>query len=225
MVFLPYTWFKTWRNTRRIACWKRHLNLKAHQIMFERLFKQCDGFALSHAARVRHDAPEYVYGEIDFLAFIALLSLAKPGPDSVFYDLGSGIGKAVIACAMVFDIKKSVGIELFQTLHEGACAQQQRLKKQPDYHHAANKVSFIQQDFLSTDVLDATLIFINATGLIGPTWDKLNQKLATCLPATTIITTTKPLSTPSFHITHQTQVQMSWGVVSAYVHQQGHVQR
>ena len=68
-------------------------------------------------ARQKQDAIEYVYGEIEFLPFIALLSLDKPDSKTVFYDLGSGIGKAVLACAMVYPVHKSVGVELLPELY------------------------------------------------------------------------------------------------------------
>lgn len=72
---------------------------------------------------------EYAYGEIKFMSFIALLSLTNPDADTVFYDLGSGIGKAVLACSMVFPIRKSVGVELFPELYVDACTRAKDLAK------------------------------------------------------------------------------------------------
>lgn len=70
--------------------------------MFQNLYEDVDGYSISRKARVKMDAFAYTYGEIEFLSFIALLSLVKPNENSVFYDLGSGTGKAVIAAAMVY---------------------------------------------------------------------------------------------------------------------------
>ena len=161
---------------------------------------------------------EYTYGEIDFISFIALLSLTNPDPRTVFYDLGSGTGKAVIACAMVFNVK-SYGIEIFPQLHHAAQKQQQRLQETADYSFNANNIHFINMDFLDADLHNSTLIFINATALFGETWAALNQRLKHVKKNTTIITTSKRLLSDDFVIRKITPVQMSWGIVNAYIQQ------
>ncbi len=204
---------------RRVAIWRwrNALALDKHAIAFQHLFADIDGFTLSRQARTNHDAIEYIYGEIDFTTFIALLSLTNPDKETVFYDLGSGVGKAVLACAMVFTVKKSCGIELFSELHQCALRQQQRLQQLPAYSAAVDNIHFINANFLQVDFSDATHIFINATAFIGETWGALNQRLDAMTTATTVITTTKKLSSASFFVIKTVMVQMSWGVVTAYI--------
>ena len=161
---------------------------------------------------------EYTYGEIDFISFIALLSLTNPDARTVFYDLGSGTGKAVIASAMVFNIK-SYGIEIFHQLHHAAQKQLQHLQNIADYQLNADNIHFINMNFLDADLNNATLIFINATALFGETWAALNQRLKQVKKNATIITTSKKLSTDDFVIKKITLVQMSWGIVNAYIQQ------
>lgn len=85
---------------------------------------------------------EYSYGEIEFFSFIALLSLINPNENTVFYDLGSGTGKAVIACGMVFPVQKSIGIELFPELYLHSCQQVEQLAAIKQYDTQAQKLSF-----------------------------------------------------------------------------------
>jgi len=203
----------------KVIRWRRAWALDKHLAAFQQLFAGVDGFNLSRNARSAGDAFEYTYGEIDFISFIALLSLTKPDHTTVFYDLGSGIGKAVIACAMVFPVKKSCGIELFTTIHTAAVNQLALLRQLPAYVQAAEAIYFINDSFLHADFKDATLIFINATAFIGETWTHLNQRLATLHPGITVITTSKQLSSNKFTVIHTTRVQMSWGIVQAYIHQ------
>jgi len=214
LIALSYSYW--WRKT-QIKRWRRTLQLDKHLPIFQRLFAHVDGFALSQKARAQHDAMEYVYGEIDFLAFVALLSLVQPDANTIFYDLGSGTGKAVMACAMVFNVKKSCGIELFHELHHSALKQQQRLVKLPSYMKKAQTIHFINHDFLIADFNEATLIFINATGLFGASWEALNDRLAHTAMCQTVITTSKKLTTKAFTVSRITNVQMSWGVVNAYI--------
>ncbi|WP_242602198.1 hypothetical protein [Legionella nagasakiensis] len=172
---------------------------------------------MSRKARENQDAMEYLYGEVDFISFIALLSCARPNKNTIFYDLGSGIGTAVLACTMVFHVKKSCGIELFSTLHNTALKQKENLRQTPGYATVARKIHFIHGDFLKTDFREATLIFINATAFIGDTWTALCQRLENVSPGTIIITTSKKIPSTVFSVMHATTVKMSWGLVTAYI--------
>ena len=208
-----------WGQKRQLKHWKIELHLNTHEPAYQKLFASVDGFALSHQARVDHDAFEYTYGEIDFISFIALLFLVKPDKHTIFYDLGSGIGTAVLACAMVYPVKKSVGIECFSTLHDTAVRQKQRLEQHPDYCHRETLIDLIHANFLHVPMNDATLIFINSTAYFGETWEKLNQQLEAMPHLTTVITLSKPLCCSGFVTTQTTRINVSWGEVQAYIHQ------
>ncbi len=208
-----------WGRDITIKRWRALLELDKHQSVFESLYAAVDGFTLSRAARGEQDAMEYIYGEIDFPSFIALLSLVKPDNQTVFYDFGSGTGKAVLACAMVFDVRESNGIELFGPLHNAACDQQKALYSLPDYTPTCKTIHFVHDDFLHANFSNATLVYIDATGFFGPTWIAISERLAQTPSCTTVITTSRPLKSDTFIITRITDVQMSWGVVKAYIQQ------
>lgn len=207
--------YKIWK-------WKNRLQLKKHVTNLDKVSATTNGFKLSRMSRQDNDAYEYVYGEIDSMSLLALLSLIKPGPSTVFYDLGSGSGKAVLACAMVFDIKKACGIELFPALDQAAKQQLAQLALMQDYPAISQKIAFVCGNFLDANLTDATVIFISATALFGDTWIRLNQKLEQLTHSPIIITTTKKLLSWRSKVHHQTRVQMSWGRVTAYIQQIEH---
>jgi len=207
-----------WRQI-TVKRWKNALELDKAESVFAQLYADVDGFTLSREARGDHDAYDYVYGEIDFISFIALLSLVKPDNKTVFYDLGSGTGKAVLACAMVFNVQESNGIELFGLLHNAACKQQQALYSLPDYVPTCKIIHFIHDDFLHVNCNNATLVYINATGFLGTTWIAISERLAQTPSCTTVISTSKALKSHAFAVIKITAVQMSWGIVKAYIHQ------
>lgn len=211
--------FPTWKRQITLRRWRNSLNFGKHYLVYQQLYANVNGFALSKAARTKQDAMEYVYGEIEFESFIALLSLCKPEPSTIFYDLGSGTGKAVLACIMVFNVQKSCGIELFSSLHECALRQQQRLKNIPDYQSKAERIEFRQDNLLEAQFGDAHLIFINATAFFGETWLTISKLVELVKPGTLIITTSKAFCSPLLTIIRVTQVKMSWGWVKAYIHQ------
>lgn len=208
---------KPWWRAYRYRQWKKHLNLQQHLKTLDTISASIDGFALSRIARQHNDAYDYVYGEIEPQSFIALLSLTQPNGNTVFYDLGSGTGKAVLACAMVYPVKQACGIEVFPVLDHAANQQLAALNQIANYQTRAESIRFMCENFLDSSLSDATLIFISATGLFGDTWEQLNHKLEQLKQPPIIITTSKKLLSPHFRILHKTRVQMSWGVVNAYI--------
>jgi len=208
-----------WRRQAILKRWSNSLSLNQHLLYFQTLFSDIDGFNLSRQSRVPYNAIEYTYGEIDFIPFIALLTLTKTNSNTVFYDLGSGIGKAIFAAAMVFHVKKACGIEILRPLHEAALQQQQRLGQFSQYAEIAHNIHWINADFLTTDITDATVVFINATAFFGERWILVCHYLKQLKPGAYIISTSKQLFDAQLLLIKKTPIQMSWGVVNAYIHQ------
>ncbi|HAT8179767.1 TPA: methyltransferase [Legionella pneumophila] len=220
ILFLIIFWlcFHKTRKELHIKRWQKKLNLKHHAQAFQHLYSNINGFMISREARKNQDAIEYVYGEIEFLPFIALLSMVNIDHNTVFYDLGSGTGKAVVACAMVYPVYKSIGVELFPKLHQCACERLQELATMEGYTENSKKISFILGDFLTVDLSEATLIFINSSTFFGSTWEALNTRLNNLPQLSTVITTSKTLSSSRFKLVTRAKIQMSWGVVFAFIH-------
>lgn len=63
-----------------------------------------------------------IYGEVGFHSFGLCLwgDLMKLKPGGVFYDLGSGTGRAVIAATYLHDFEKLVGIEILTGLTDAS---------------------------------------------------------------------------------------------------------
>lgn len=146
----------------------------------------------------------FTYGEIDFIYFGKLLEKVKPQAGECLVDLGSGIGKAVLATALLYPQINVVGIELLTRLHELSLKQ---LKK----FNAVNNIQFINDDILNVDFSQADILFINATcysdELLRGILDRLNQ----LKKGSRVIITSKEMSNDNFQcIDNQIQL-MSWG--------------
>ncbi len=198
--------------------WRKKLWLDKHKTTYKQLYFQINGFEVSNQARQHHDDLALTYGEIQFEPFVALLSLCKPDETTIFYDLGSGIGKAVIAAAMVFPIKQAIGVECIDTLHNTAQQIKKNLINQSYYALKKKVIHFVHQDFLEYNWQDGNLIFINSTAIIGNLWVQLLEKLENLQINTIVITTTKSIPKDSFELIYCTDVLMSWGIVTAYIH-------
>lgn len=202
---------------------------QVNEQIFNTLFHGIDASSISRAERTRLkiDSDEFVYGEIEFPSFIAILESIEPKPYEHFYDLGCGTGKAVFAAALCYDFDKTCGIELLPGLYNIANRQIENLKRiiavhgpkfAASYQNKINNISFINDDILNCDLTDADIIFINATCFNPTTWVAIVQKLLQLKVGTRVIMTTKRLENNAFRTLYNSQYLMSWGMnsVNAY---------
>lgn len=191
--------------------------MNKHTDVFKKLYSDVNGYQISLEGRRHNSAKEYTYGEIEFEPFIELLSNYNVNPETVFYDLGSGTGKAVIACAMAFDVAKSCGIELLTPLHKAALLQKERLAKLPNYKAKIDRIVLKHGDLRKADIQDADLIFINST-TFGNIWPTVCEHVEQVKPGTIVITLTRSLISEQFELLLQDSLKMSWGKVTLFVH-------
>jgi len=203
------SWWKTLKNRYTYYQWQKAFQIKKHLQNIENIFHDVNGFELSYLEKKDHPNLSLTYGEIHLESFLALLSLAKPRPEHVFYDLGSGVGKTVFAASMVYGFQKAYGIETLKNLNSIARNKQKK-------HATDLNMEFIQQDVQQVDWHDAHILFINVASFVSDTWEALSKKLCE-KPAPIIITCSKPLNNQKFSI-HETMVLCSWGIVPAFIH-------
>ncbi|HLF66323.1 MAG TPA: hypothetical protein VI522_01770 [Gammaproteobacteria bacterium] len=178
-------------------------------------YEKISGFNLAKEARniQQLHGYEYIYGEVDLTSFAWLLRHCYIDADTVFYDLGSGVGKAVVCAAQLYDFKKVCGIEQLTLLYE--CAQQVAQQLPPA---CAQKIVFHQADLLTVNFQDADIVFINATAFLGDFWQALLGKLQQLKPGTSIILVTKHLFPPEFEQIYTDYLPMSWGLARVGVY-------
>lgn len=96
------------------------------QSRYDELFSDTSlevGKTLSKTEREQKQLSEeksLIYGEVEFNSFYRVLRKINPQPGLVFYDLGSGTGKAVFAARFAFDFSKCIGVEILTSLHQQA---------------------------------------------------------------------------------------------------------
>ena len=93
--------------------------------LFVEIYRDIDGAGLSLRNRLSLGISDhnynYSYSEIEYLSFQNLLKVAGANDGQIMYDLGSGIGKAVVAAALSgIKFMRCVGFEILPILHENA---------------------------------------------------------------------------------------------------------
>lgn len=171
-----------------------------------------------------------VYGEIEFMPFgVALRKLSTRygmGPGGVFYDIGHGTGKPVLAAQLCHPFDKVGGVEIMATLFkrsEAALAHwNQNVVPQLPLPLKETKIVMAHGDCLDFSVLDwsdATVLFANST-CFGSEFTKLvAQKAEVCRKGTFFINFTNPIARHSgcWTTLEAANYSMSWGSACVYI--------
>ena len=151
--------------------------------------------------------------------------------EGIFYDLGSGTGKPVIAMSLMHKFKKLIGIEFLANLiklsqgikqtYNATINEKFKKNKKILSFDKPNDIEFIQGDFFKHNWEDASVIFANSTcfslEMINKIAEKANKE---CKKGTIIITFTKKLSklNNDWEIKNGFRRLMTWGIATIYVH-------
>lgn len=169
-----------------------------------------------------HDSDAFVCGEIQFLPFFAILDSLKPKPGEMFYDLGSGAGKAVLTAGLCFDFAKVKGIEILPGLSNLANTKLEEAKKYAGEDVVLlNKlavIQFVKDDFLDQNFSDGDIIFVAATCFNYSLWDELVKRLAALKVGARVIVTSKKIDHPQFELISESCEVMSWGENSVFIY-------
>jgi SAM-dependent methyltransferase len=201
-----------------------HLDLDRTKRIFKELFEKVDGRALSLKTREEQElkSKSFVYGEVVPESFYELISDLDPQPGQIFYDLGSGTGKAVILAALLWEFKKCIGIELLDSLYNASKEVKDTFEAtiRPKFKQALGdrEVTMIHGDILQANISDADIIFMNSTCFQDDLMAALEQKLEEVRPNAQIISLSKPLRSPAYYQYKHKMYDFSWGQATAFYH-------
>lgn len=192
---------------------------------FLELFRDSQGHSASAQARSRLQISDsaFTYGEIQPDTFSLILNLAHPKPGEIFYDLGSGAGKAVMWAAIAYPFKKSIGVELLdELLAVSRGVLQQYRKNFPETTHQDKQnqhIDFIQADFCTLDFSEADIVFAHSTCFSNENMATLINNFTRLKPGARVITISKTISSPEFVLRGSGTFRMGWGDATAYVYE------
>ncbi|KTD37684.1 hypothetical protein Lnau_0615 [Legionella nautarum] len=206
-------------------------NIEKKIDILEAVYKKVHAKSSSIRYRLLHliQNKEFIYGEIDFLSFYTILERSSPSTQDIFYDLGSGSGKAVLSALLFFNVNKSIGIELLPPLYEQSNAQLkkaiqrfQQPNAEKEYLTQMERIQFIKDSFLHYDFSDADILYVAATCLSEVTWNELISKMVHLKPGSRIIITTRTIDHEQFEPIYQGVELMSWGLCSIRIYKIKH---
>jgi hypothetical protein len=126
------------------------------------------------------------YGELDTPELAKVLGYLGMDQSSVFYDLGSGTGKCVLATSLGQVVRKAVGIELSVSRHEQAEAALQVMDGLGLPH---SPVELRNEDIATADVSDGSHFFLCSTAFGASLCRKVAERLSQSSNFQVLVTT------------------------------------
>ncbi len=184
---------------------------KAKEI-FDVIYKDVNGYNLSLKGqqKLNYFYNANVYGEVDFESFCKILDLTNPKENEIFYDLGSGTGKAVIIAYLCYPFAKCIGVEKMDELYFAS----------DDIAKSLNnpRLGFKHGDFKDCDFSDGDVIYMNSYYFHYEMASKnFISKINNLKKGTRIIFVMTPLTLPAFEIIHFDSYKFSWGNAPVYI--------
>jgi len=172
-------------------------------------------------------APHLAYSEITYQSLGTVLAKIRQyhgglqDGGGVFYDLGSGTGKAVCAAAILHTFDKCVGIEVLQTLHEVAIELLDTFDRtvKPTLGDSPPEVQFVLGDILEMEWPDATVVFANCTCYSQTLMANIIQRCSPLREGTFFISVSKRLKSDAWKVLDSQLLEMNWGTATVFIHQ------
>mmetsp|Transcript_26892 Transcript_26892/g.45344 ORF Transcript_26892/g.45344 Transcript_26892/m.45344 type:complete len:295 (+) Transcript_26892:91-975(+) len=187
--------------------------------------------------------PSLVYGEITFEAFGTVIEKIKkvyglPGAGhcgpvgvlqsrgGIFYDLGSGTGKPVIASAVLHNFDVCYGIELLEGLYsvslDALNSYNTKGKAKLSNRENETHIQMIQGDFLklrTKDWRDGDIVFANSTCYDEHQMARIAHLASGMRKGAFFISLTKRLPSSEFDILEYEMYRMNWGDATIFIMQ------
>lgn len=199
------------------------INATYAETLFNYLYSSINGYDVSNHARRKFgsDTSKFLYGELPFTTWQQIVEHVNPKKDGVFFDLGSGTGRVVVASHLLYDFKKSIGVELLDGLHNKALEVKENfdktIKPQVEKEVVGRELQFIKSDIFAADLHEADFIFMNHPFKDSDVFMRLEDKfLKELKPGTKIVTIIRALRNPAFKNLGSKTFKFSWGDSTAY---------
>ena len=185
--------------------------------IFESLYSGVDGYNISSKARknLPYASKAHTYGEVTPEGFYKILRDAKAKSKGVFYDLGSGTGKAIILASLFRNFSKLVGIEILKDLYQTSVNILNRFDPEVrpilPIERQKQVIEFTNADFIEYDLTDSDLVFAHSTYFYDELMIALEEKCATLKEGTKILLVTKTFQSPLFRLIKSGEYPMTWG--------------
>jgi len=187
--------------------------------IYDKVFKNLNGYGISLFEKTQREKldpifKDVLYGEVSLEVLYALYVL-PPVSDylhkaRVFYDLGSGIGNAVISSYLTGVFDRCVGVELLDTLYAASLEAKKNLEKIDK--NSNGHIRFVHDNILNVDFSDADVLLFCCPTKDETIRKKMEEKF-TMLKAGSIIMSLIHVieDKNNFELLNAKLVRVAWG--------------
>jgi hypothetical protein len=171
----------------------------------------------------QHSENSLVYGEIEFKSFQKLLQCLPPPVsrgEGIFYDIGSGSGRAVFTARFTGDFDRCVGIELLPNLHQLAASVNSLYKILYRHKLKWQTVEFHCADLMEYDWSDGTVVYAPSLLFDDEMMAYISNKAKDLQQGAYLISLKKfaAIDPTAFEMIQEAVFPMSWGSANVYVY-------
>jgi len=174
----------------------------------------------------------YAYASFSFAPWVPcwrkdlkrIFKLANLQAGEVFYDLGCGVGKPVIAGALLKPFGKCIGVELLPGLYKRACEIKQRFDKEfkPTIEGHRADISFINKDLLDVDISSGDVFYLAATCFNDNLIEAITKKTKDVKVGSRFMMLSKQIHDRSLFLQWASVKKMGWGDEILYIYKKIH---
>lgn len=131
--------------------------------------------------------------ELTFASSAALLAQVSMTPGSCFLHVGSGTGRTLVACALMFPGCRAVGLESRNASHQEGLASVLRLPENVRRNVHLHQCDPVQCQWDWQQATRANVVCVSCAGLTNETMSQVAQALQGTAPSTKVISLSKSL--------------------------------
>ncbi len=175
-----------------------------------RIYRPVDGFAIppADARAVERSRGSATYGELMPTATLRLLAQLELGRRDVFYDLGAGVGKVVLAAALTTPVARAVGVEL--SAERVARGREVLALARAEDLAGAERAALVNADMLGCELDDATVVYTCSTAFSAAFMRRLVRRLARLPKLRTFVSLQDIDEHPAFELHAVPRLDASW---------------
>lgn len=193
------------------------LTTNATTKVLSQVYKDISGFGISayDEKQIKDQGGASTYGEILPESVTQLIEILKIGPSTVFYDLGSGVGKVAMQIHLQTPAKKVVGVELSTERHKNAQVALDRLKQYFKKNNVPSSLNsrrliFAQGDAKKQDLSDATAVYLCSTCFSTELLQQIMEQIKKAKKGTKVVTLKQLPADPAFKKIKELSLPMTW---------------
>ncbi|HEX4045165.1 MAG TPA: hypothetical protein VHZ76_05815 [Gammaproteobacteria bacterium] len=177
-----------------------------------------------HGVNIRQNKNKAeIYGEILYQSIDTLLSQISLSTQDIFFDLGSGLGKAAIQVFLNSDVKEVCGIEIIPELHQQSLIATEKVQQDLSDFYPNRQLTFLLGSFLEIPFTNASVVLIGSPCFSQKILYPLGKIIDSIASIHTVLTLRPICTLERLSFIKAVRVECSWDTALCYIYKRKRV--